>query len=122
MFIWYPNNDGYTAHSIRDIYNIILHTSLFTYGNTLWFQLRLEYKYRYSGLLFDKLKCLFSYVCNNVEYTLIVPNLDVIKTCRTVNRFMPQNMYPTDIKTFSTKDTYRLNEIDFINNIYFVNN
>ena len=37
-------------------------------GNYYYFPLRQESKYRYSGLLYDKLRCLFSYAYLDASY------------------------------------------------------
>ena len=85
-------------------------------GNYYYFPFRLESKYRYSGLLYDKLRCLLSYIYRDVEDYFDTP----LKPTGTyvfslVLRFYERYMYPMYINVYHNS----FND-SVMNSLYFI--
>lgn len=100
VLIYYYDSDPVMV-VLRDIYN----NEICRDFNIGFYPYKLEHKFRYSGLLYDKLKCLLSYIYRNVLY-------DVKSGLGSSNygdylyytrcRFFNREMYPIFIGEFKT--------------------
>ncbi len=88
VLVWWYDRDE-SKYTVCDIYNIDINPQ-YVYEGLLWWQYRLESIYRYSGLLYDKLKCLFSYKYRNVIFHTPNSNYDELHRVRC--RFYTQVM------------------------------
>ena len=104
------------TYDVYDINGIRIGSSINGQVSSVWYHDRLESKYRYSGLLYDKLRCLFSYIYRNIEDYFDIP----LKPTGTyvfslVLRFNTRYMYHSYIKTYYKT----FNEL-VINSLYFI--
>lgn len=112
--LWESNN----YYSIADIYNIIhwerLNDAII---KRKLYPSRLESKYRYSGLLYDKLRCLLSYVHYNYLGN-VIDDFDTNKYLIVIkSRFDTQNMN----LQYGERHTMYYND-SLLKNLYFIDN
>ena len=111
VLIWYYDS-GSGANLIRDIYN--------TYVSTVFYPFRLESKYRYSGILYDKLRCWTSYIYINHRYSQDFGSDDdalFYSACRFYSKNMKFSIYT--VKLYSYTPTYLKHTIS--QQLHFVN-
>lgn len=89
------------TYDVYDINGIRIGSSINGQVSSVWYHDRLESKYRYSGLLYDKLRCLFSYIYRNNKYYFDIP-LKPTGTCifSIVSRFYQRYMYLSYIEVY----------------------
>ena len=100
VLIWFIYEYSTVNDRLLDMYGILIGATLNEPTDTKY-QFRLESKYRYSGLLYDKLRCLFSYICRNIMYTRQSVEGDRgTLLCKYMCRFDTKVMYPMFLKRF----------------------
>lgn len=114
VYWWDGNSQAHSDYYMYDIYNIeVSRDSGANYRQ--FYSFRLESKNRYSGLLYNKLRCLLSYVHYHYRDTVPAVNdrkkyLFVIK-----NRFYTQTMNLNYIEEL--KVVYN---VSLLKNLYFI--
>ena len=120
MIWWYDGSNSRLV--VLDIFSLNLHNDNIheIVGYLSWDQYRLESKYRYSGLLYDKLRCLFSYNYRNIRFRAPYINNNHLYCVRC--RFYTRLMCLETVEQMSTEhDTaYGLDE-SVAQSLHFIN-
>ena len=105
------------TYDVYDINAVRIGSRIDGQVSSIWYQDRLESKYRYSGLLYDKLRCLLSYIYrNNEDYFDIPLKPSGSYVVSLIQRFNTRYMYPGYIKSY-----YNTFDDSLLKNLYFVN-
>ena len=117
---WYDGSKS--GLYVLDIFSLNLHNdNIFEVDGYLsWDQCRRESIYRYSGLLYDKLKCLFSYNYRNIRFRAPYINNNHLYCVRC--RFYTRHMCLETVDQITTEHdtTYGLDE-STAQSLHFIN-
>ena len=107
-----PAVDTYNVFDINGTQTMSYLVSLYSGPH---YPYRLESKYRYSGLLYDKLRYIFSYCYRDIKNVVSIENIKSKQLVHNISRFHTNYMFPQHISHIMSNYTESL-----LKSIYFI--